>query len=481
MNKKMILHIIGRLLQIEALLLLLPMLIGLGYGDDSVAAFMLTILVSLVLGSLLTLKKPKNTMIFVRDGFIATALSWLALSLIGALPFIISGYIPNPTDAIFEVVSGFTTTGSSILTDVEALPHGLLFWRSFTHWIGGMGVLVFMMAVIPMLGGGQNLHLMRAESPGPQVGKLVPNLRKTAIFLYVIYTVMTLVQIILLLVAGMPWFDAVTLSFGSAGTGGFGIRNDSIAGYTMIQQSILTVAMILFGVNFQAYFFIVTRKAKEAFRMEEVRGYLIIIVSAIVMITAHLTARDGLEWLGHHLHHAAFTVASIITTTGYATVDFEGWTSFAKTILVILMFIGACAGSTGGGMKVSRLLVYIKSIRKELHRVIHPRRVKVLQLDGHTINHDTQRSINVFLALYFILMTLSILIVSLDGKDLVTNFTSVAATINNIGPGLSVVGPTGNFSSFSLLSKWVFIFDMLVGRLELFPLVILFTRSAWSK
>lgn len=481
MNKKMILHIIGRLLQIEALLLLLPLLVGLGYGDDSAAAFAITILVSLALGSVMTLKKPKNTMIFVRDGFIATALSWLALSLIGALPFIISGYIPNPTDAIFEVVSGFTTTGSSILTDVEALPHGLLFWRSFTHWIGGMGVLVFMMAVIPMLGGGQNLHLMRAESPGPQVGKLVPNLRKTAIFLYVIYSVMTIVQIILLLLAGMPAFDAVILSFGSAGTGGFGIKNDSIAGYTMIQQSILTVAMILFGINFQAYFFIVTRKAKEAFRMEEVRGYLIIIASAILMIAAHLTARDGLQWLGHHLHHAAFTVASIITTTGYATVDFEGWTSFAKTILVILMFIGACAGSTGGGMKVSRLLVYIKSIRKELHRVIHPRRVKVLQLDGHTINHDTQRSINVFLALYFILTTLSILIVSLDGKDLVTNFTSVVATINNIGPGLSVVGPTGNFSSFSILSKWVFIFDMLVGRLELFPLVILFTRSAWSK
>ncbi|MDD7267717.1 MAG: TrkH family potassium uptake protein [Lachnospiraceae bacterium] len=481
MNKKMILHILGRMLQVEAALLLLPLSVGLWYRDDSVPALLGTMIASAALGTLISWKKPENSVLFVRDGFIATATSWMLLSLIGSMPFFFSGYIPNLTDAVFETVSGFTTTGSSILTDVEALPHGLLFWRSFTHWIGGMGVLVFVLAVIPLLGGGQNLHLMRAESPGPKVGKLVPNLRKTAIYLYMIYTIMTVAQIILLLLSGMPLFDAVTLSFGSAGTGGFGIRNNSIAGYTTLQQLILTIAMILFGVNFQAYFLIATKKAREIFHLEEVRWYFIIILSAIAMITAHLTIRDGWSMLGNNLHHVAFTVGSIITTTGYATVDFETWTSFAKTVLVMLMFIGACAGSTGGGIKISRIIIYFKSIRKELHRVVHPRRVKVLQLDGHVVNHDTQRSINVFLALYFMLVALSILVVSLDGKDLITNFTAVAATINNIGPGLAVVGPTGNFSSFSLLSKWVFIFDMLVGRLELFPLVILFTRSAWGK
>ena len=396
----------------------------------------------------------------------------------GALPFIFSGSIPNPVDAIFETVSDFTTTGASILADVEILPHCVLIWRSFTHWIGGMGVLVFILSLLPLTGG-YHMNLMKAESPGPSVSKLVPKVQSTAKILYGIYFVMTVIQIILLLLGGMPLFDSLCAAFGTAGTGGLGIKSDSMAGYSTYLQVVITIFMILFGINFNAYFLLITRKFAQAFKMEEVRYYLGIIAIAVLIITCNIYHMYGS--VSESLQQAAFQVGSIITTTGYATTDFNLWPEISRTILVMLMFIGACAGSTGGGIKVFRILILCKTIRKELHIFLHPNAVKKIKMDGKVIPHEVLRSTNIFIIVYILIIAGSIFLIAFDDFDLITNFTAVTATFNNIGPGLELVGPIGNFGMFSWFSKIVLTFDMLAGRLEIFPLLLLFVRDTWKK
>ena len=401
------------------------------------------------------------------------------MSIMGCLPFVFSGEIPFFFDALFEIISGFTTTGASILTDVEALSKCMLFWRSFSHWVGGMGVLVFILAILPLAGGEHNLQLMKAESPGPSVSKLVPRLRETAMMLYKIYLGMTVLMIVILAVSGMPLFDTLCLTFGTAGTGGFGVLNSSAAGYTTFQQAVITVFMMLFGVNFSFYFLLLYKKAKDAFSMEEVRWYFVIYFGAVLLITVNLAGQAGsvLE----HFHHAAFQAASIMTTTGFSTVDFNLWPQLSKAVLLLLMFIGACAGSTGGGMKVSRIVVYMKSIKREMAALIHPRSVKVMKLEGKAVDSAMLRSIFSFLSAYLVIFVVSLLIVTLDGFDLETNFSAVAATFNNIGPGLGGVGPTSNFAGYSVLSKLVLSLDMLIGRLEIFPILLLFAPNTWKK
>ena len=396
----------------------------------------------------------------------------------GALPFVISGSIPHPVDALFETVSGFTTTGSSILSDVEALPKCMLFWRSFTHWVGGMGVLVFMLTILPM-SGGYHMNLMRAESPGPSVERFVPTVKSTAKILYGIYICLSLLELLLLLVGKMPMFDALTLTFGTAGTGGFGIKNDSIGSYTTYQQTVITIFMILFGVNFNVYFLFLLKKIRQGLKNEELRAYLGIILGAILLITVNIAGKFGNPFLA--FHHAAFQVGSIITTTGYSTVDFNTWPTFSKTVLVLLMLIGASAGSTGGGIKVSRIVILAKSVKKELKQYLHPHSISKIKMDGKPVEHEVVRSINVFLIAYLLIYAVSMLIVSLDNFDFTTTFTSVAATINNIGPGLDLVGPAANFGILSVPSKLVLIFDMLAGRLEIFPLLLLFVPDTWRK
>ena len=408
----------------------------------------------------------------------AVALSWIVLSITGAIPFVLSGAIPHPIDAIFETVSGFTTTGASILTEVESLPRSILFWRSFSHWIGGMGVLVFLLSLLP-LAGGYHMNLMRAESPGPSVSKLVPKVQSTAKILYSIYLGMTVLQIIFLLLGRVPLFDTLCITFGSAGTGGFGIKNDSLGSYSTYCQVVTTIFIILFGVNFSAYYLILTKKFKAAFHIEEIRYYFGIILAAIILIA--INTRHMFSGFAQAFQQSAFQVGSIITTTGYSTTDFNQWPALSKTILVLLMFIGACAGSTGGGIKVSRIVLLLKAARKEFQLYLHPNAVKKIKMDQKTVPHETLRSTNIFLSVYLVIFCASVLLISLDNFDLITNFTSVAATLNNIGPGLEIVGPMGNFSSFSYLSKSVLIFDMLAGRLEIFPLLLLFFKNTWKK
>ncbi len=478
MNYSIIFYIIGWILNIEAAFMLLPCLTALCYGEKEGFAFVATILLCLCIGIPLTLKKPKNRVFYLREGFVTTSLSWLVLSCMGALPFLLTGSITHPIDALFETVSGFTTTGASILSDVESLSHCILFWRSFTHWIGGMGVLVFLLVLLP-LSGGSHMNLMKAESPGPSVSRLLPKVQSTARLLYMIYIFMTVLLIVLLLLGGMPLFDALTLSFGTAGTGGFGIKSDSIASYRTYLQIVLTVFMILFGVNFNAYFYILIRKFRQAFQIEEVRAYLAIILTAILIIT--FNAAGCFQSFGQALQQTAFQVASIITTTGFTTTDFNIWPQTSRTILVVLMCIGACAGSTGGGIKVSRIVIVVKSIAKEMQQMLHPKSVKKIRLDGKPVEHEVIRSTNVFIVVYILVFTTSVLLVSFDNLDLTTNFTAVSATLNNIGPGLELVGPMGNFSVFSGFSKLVLIFDMLAGRLELFPLLLLFSKNTWKK
>lgn len=478
MNIKIVMYFLGWVLDIEAIFMVLPCAIALIYGESSGFYFLGLGIVCGVLGWLLSHKKPANTIFYAREGFVAVALSWIILSFFGALPFYMSGEIPLFEDALFEVISGFTTTGASILPDVEALSKCMLMWRSFTHWIGGMGVLVFILAVLP-LAGGYNIHIMRAESPGPSVGKLVPKVKTTAKILYIIYFSMTVVQILILLFSGMHWFDALAISFGTAGTGGFGVLNDSLASYTTFQQAVTTIFMILFGVNFNIYYLFLIKKPKDALCSEEVRAYLGIILASILLIAWN--TRGMFTSILQALHHGAFQVASIITTTGYSSVDFDLWPAFSKSILVCLMFIGACAGSTGGGIKVSRIVIAVKTVGKELSFLVHPRSVKVLKFEGKTIEHTVLRSINTYLIAYLLIFVGSILLVSLNNFDLTTNFTAVAATLNNIGPGLAQVGPTCNFGLFGVGEKYVLMFDMLAGRLELFPMLLLFSPGTWMK
>ncbi len=478
MNLKMVTHTLGRVICFEAVCMLLPLICSVLTGDAVSYVFLISIGICLAIGIPMSLARPKEKKFYARDGFATVALSWIFLSILGAVPFVVSGYIPNFIDALFETVSGFTTTGASILTDVEALPKSLLFWRSFTHWIGGMGVIVFIVALLP-LSGGSNMHLVRAESPGPTVGKLVPRVKTTAKILYGIYFFMTVIEIILLLLGGMSLFEALTISFGTAGTGGFGIVNSSIGGYSAYIQWVVAVFMIMFGVNFSVYYLMLIRKPSMAVRSSELWTYLGIIAASIILIAFNCRGYfDGAE---ETLRHSAFQVASVITTTGYATTDFDLWPSFSKTILVIIMFIGASAGSTGGGIKVSRIMILIKSVIKEIRNFAHPKRTQKITMDGRGVEHETVRGVNVFMASYLVIFAFSLLLISLDNMDFTTNFTAVTATINNIGPGLSKVGPTGNFSEFSHLSKLVFIFDMLAGRLEIFPLLVLFSPYAWKK
>ncbi len=415
-----------------------------------------------------------------REGFVTVAFSWILLGAFGAIPFFITGEIPNYVDALFETVSGFTTTGSSILTDVEALSHASLMWRSFTHWVGGMGVLVFILAIQP-LSGNYDMHIMRAESPGYSAQKLMPRMRDSAMVLYFIYLCMTAVLIMILCLEGMPLFDSVCHAFGTAGTGGFGVKNTSIAGYSNICKITITVFMTLFGVNFSFYYLLFSGKVKEALKIEEVRWYIGIYLAATVTIAFNIFRNGIYTNFGTAIQESAFQASSVMTTTGFATADFCTWPGFSQTIMVTLMFIGACTGSTGGGIKVSRIIAAFKLVRNETELSLHPRRVKPLYLEGGRVNERTTSTLKVYMTAFVLIFVGSILVVSIDDFDLITTFTAVAATINNIGPGLSVVGPTGNFSQFSYLSKFILIFDMLAGRLEIFPMLAIFTRKVWKR
>ncbi|MDO4305437.1 MAG: TrkH family potassium uptake protein [Eubacteriales bacterium] len=478
MNYSIIVYIIGWILRLQTAFMALPVVTALIYREKDGSAFLITMGLCLLTGAALTFKRPSNSVFHTKEGCVTVALSWIVLSLTGALPFTISGSIPNYIDAVFETVSGFTTTGASILGNVEVLSHCILIWRSFTHWIGGMGVLVFLLSLLPQIGG-YHMTLMRAESPGPSVSKLVPKVQSTAKILYTIYIGMTLLQVVLLLLGRMPLFDALCTAFGTAGTGGFGILSDSMGSYSIYIQVIVTIFMILFGINFTFYYLMLSKKFMPALKIEEVRYYLAAIVFAVAVITFNI--RHLYSHIGLALKDAAFQVGSIITTTGFATTDFNQWPELSRTILVLLMFMGACAGSTGGGIKVSRFLILFKAIRKELLLYLHPNAVKKVKMDGKSIPHEVVRSTNIFMSTYVLIFAVSVLIISLDNYDLITNFTGVAATLNNIGPGLELVGPAGNFDMFSYPSKIVLIFDMLAGRLEIFPLLLLFSKSTWKK
>lgn len=478
MNFRIIAYIVGWVCNFQAAFMLLPFFTALIYHEREFSSFLIAMAVCLVIGIPLTLKKPKNKVFYTKDGCVAVALSWVALCVFGALPFVVSGYISHPVDALFETVSGFTTTGSSILTDVEVLPHCVLIWRSFTHWIGGMGVLVFLLSLLPLTGG-YHMNLMKAESPGPSVSKLVPKVQSTAKILYTIYFGMTLAQIVLLLIGKVPLFDTLCITFGTAGTGGFGIVNDSIGSYSTYCQVVTTIFMILFGVNFSVYYLILTKKFRQAFKYEEVRYYFGIIIASILIITfntVHLFRNVLVAF-----QQVAFQVASIITTTGFSSTDFNQWPALSKTVLVLLMFVGACAGSTGGGIKVSRILILCKAAKKEFQLYLHPNAIKKIKMDNKIISHEILRSTNIYISVYLLIFAASVLLIAIDNFDLITNFTAVAATLNNIGPGFEIAGPMGNFSSFSYLSKSVLIFDMLAGRLEIFPLLLLFFKDTWKR
>ena len=469
MNIKMLIYILGKVLLLEGALMLLPIGCGSFYGEKELIVYAILAAAYMLAGFLISLKKPKNMTVFIKDGCVATALSWLVLSIAGCIPFILTGEIPSFTDAMFETASGFTTTGASILNNVEGLSHTSLLWRSLTHWIGGMGVLVFLLAVVPMTGG-SNMNLMRAESPGPTVGKIVPKVRSTAKMLYYIYLAITVIEIIILYACGMPFFDSVCSAFGTAGTGGFGIKNDSFTSYAPHLQWIVAVFMLLFGANFNFYYYITTRQGAKALKMSEVKVYLAVAAVATAIISVSIYGMYGS--IEASVRHALFQVATCMTTTGFATTDFDLWPALAKFVLVTLMFIGACASSTGGGIKISRFQIMFKSIKRELESYIHPRTVKKIHLDGKSVETDVERSVALYFFIYLIVFVTSMLIVALEGHDLETVFTSVTATLNNIGPGLSLVGPTRNYSFFSDLSKWVLIFDMLAGRLELIPILV---------
>ena len=477
MNFSMIRYTFGWLLLFESLFLCVPLITAAVYWEGAFFGFLATITVTLVLGILMSRKKPQRTELYAREGFFIVSLSWIIISLFGALPFMFTGSTVNFVDALFESVSGFTTTGASIFSDVEALPRSILMWRSFTHWIGGMGVLVFIMAFLP-LSGGQNMHIMRAESPGPEVSKLVPRVKNTAIILYIIYFCLTIVMLISLLISGMSVFDAVNTSFATAGTGGFGLYNDSFASFTPVQQILTTVFMLVFSINFNSYYLILKLKIKDAFN-SEVRAFLLIVFATIAVISINISSEfDTLE---DAVRHSAFTVASLISTTGFSTVDFNLWPELSRTLLVMIMFIGACAGSTGGGIKVSRILMLFKGIARELSTIVHPRQVKKITLDGRTVEREVTRSVNAYTATFIVIFTVSLIAISFENRDLITNFTAVTTTLNNVGPGLGGVGPTSNFASFSPFSKLVLIFNMLAGRLELFPMLVLFSPATYRK
>lgn len=476
MNYGMILYILCWVLQFEALFLTLPAACSWIYHETCGNSFLIVAAFAYVVGFVGTRKKPSSNVFYAKEGFVTVCLSWILLSLVGALPFFISGEIPNFTNALFETISGFTTTGATILGNVEGLSYSMRFWRSFTHWIGGMGVLVFLMAVLP-LAGGYNMHLMRAEAPGPNVGKLVPRIKETAKILYGIYIVLTMFEIAALLFAGMNMYESINLSFATLGTGGFGILNSSIASYSTTVKIIITIFMVLASLNFNVYYMIMVRKPKAALKCEEMRWHLIILGLSILFMTINI--RHMFPNIKDALVEAAFQGASIMSSTGFATTDFNLWPEFSKAILVILMIIGASAGSTGGGIKVSRVITIAKALKKELSYIVHPRSIKKLSLEGHSIPHETLRSINAFVICYGFFVFISLLIISLDNFDFTTNFTAIIACLNNIGPGIGGVGPMETFDKFSDMSKYTLMFNMLAGRLELFPMLVLFSPSTW--
>ena len=479
MNYSVVIYILGWIMEIEAAFLALPGIVSAIYGEKGGFAFLWLALGSAVAGSAIILRKPKNMRFYLREGFVTVALSWILMSVIGCLPFVINGDIPHFADALFEMISGFTTTGATVVSDVEGLTKGSLFWRSFSHWIGGMGVLVFLLAIVPMAGG-SHMNLMKAESPGPSVGKLVPKVRQTAKYLYIIYFALTVIEVIFLLFGGMNVFEALTTAFGTAGTGGFAIWNDGFVSVSPYNQWVVTIFMLLFGVNFGFYFLILTGKLRDALKFEEVRIYFIIVIASAVFIFINLQ-NFALYAPADGVRHAFFQVASIITTTGFASTNFDLWPETSRTILVILMFVGACAGSTGGGIKVSRFIIAIKSFIKEIISYLHPRSVKKIKVEGKPLEHETLRATNVYFMTYMVIFAVSVLLVSIENKDLVTNFTAVAATFNNIGPGLSMVGPMANFGHFTDFTKYILMFDMLAGRLEIFPMLLLFCPAVWKR
>lgn len=478
MNYKRILHTLGIVLCFEAAFMILPLICAIIYKESEIIDFIISISICLIVGTVLALFKSKNKNIYSKDGYVIVALSWIIMSIFGAIPFMLSGAIPNFFHAFFETASGFTTTGASIISNVEILPKSILFWRSFTHWIGGMGVLVFLVAVLP-LSGGSNLHLMKAESTGPAVSKLVPKVKSSAKILYGIYIALSAILFILLLTGGMNLFDALTHTFGTAGTGGFGIKNSSMADYSPYLQIVITVFMALFGIDFSVYYLLLLGKFRLLLQSDEVKTYIGIILVSTLIICVNCV--DLFENIWVSLRHSAFQVSSIITTTGFATTDFDKWPELSKGILVLLMFIGACAGSTGGGIKVSRIIIYLKSIAKEITIAAHPKLTKKIQMNGRTVEHETIRNVNVFMAAYLVVYVVSMLLISIDNFDFTTNFTAVAATLNNIGPGLAKVGPTSNFSIYSDFSLLVLTIDMLIGRLEVFPVLVLLSPYTWKK
>ena len=479
MNYSIIRTILGHVIRFEGAFLLIPVIIALIYGESSGIYFAVCGAACLVVGTHMTHRKSGNRSFFAKEGFVSVSLSWIVLSIIGALPFVLSGVIPNPVDAMFEIVSGFTTTGASILRDVEALPQCMLFWRSFTHWIGGMGVLVFVL-MLTNLDKKNSMYLMRAEVPGPEKDKLVPKTKTTARILYGIYFGLTMILVILLMFGGMNLFDSLIHAFGSAGTGGFSNYADSVGHFDSAYiDYVISIFMILFGINFNLYYFMLLGDFKAFWKNEELRVYLGIVATATILITLNTNQMYGS--IMKAFRYALFQVSTIITTTGYATTDFNLWPTFSQCIVVLLMIIGACASSTGGGIKVSRLMIVFKGVKREIKQLVHPKSVNLIRINRKKISDETLRGVYVYLMAYALLAIVSVLIISLDNQDFTTTFTSVMATLNNIGPGLSAVGPTGNFADFSILSKIVFCIDMLAGRLEIFPFLTFLTMFAWKR
>lgn len=479
MNYKMVFKTVGRLLRVEALLMLLPMVVSLYYKEKIEYVFLITSGLLLLTSLVMNAPKIENRRIYAREGLVIVSLSWILMSLFGALPYLISGAIASPVDAFFETVSGFSTTGATILTDIEALPNSLLFWRSFTHWIGGMGIIVFVLAILPKKDM-QSMHILRAEVPGPTVGKLVSKTTVTARILYIIYTVFTIAEIIALLCCDMPFFDSITTAFSTAGTGGFAIKNASIAAYNNIgAEMVITIFMALFGINFNLFYLLLIRQFKRAFKSEEMWTYLIIIFVCFAVITVDIY--PIVDSLGTALRQSIFQVVSVITTTGFVTADFNTWPVLSQMIIIVLMFLGACSGSTGGGLKVGRMMILAKSVFRELRRAINPRRVKAIKLDGALIDNSVVSTNTTYFLIYIFIIGVSVLLLSFNHFDFSTTLTAVVTCISNLGPGLSRVGPIENFSEFSDFSKLVLCADMLIGRLEIFPMIVLFMPATWRK
>lgn len=479
MNYRMVSKTVGRLLQAEALLLLLPMAVSIYFKENLIFVYAIVIAILLGVGTVMTLPKPHKRRIYAREGFVIVSLSWILMSLFGALPFVISGAIPSFVDAIFETVSGFTTTGASIISDIESLPKSILFWRSFTHWIGGMGVIVFVLAILPQKDM-QSMHILRAEVPGPTVGKLVSKATVTARILYIIYTVLTAAEIVALLCCKMPLYDSVTTAFATAGTGGFSVKNTSIAAYGNLgAEIVISLFMLLFGINFNLFYLFIIKQFKRVFKSEELWTYLAVVGVSVILIA--LNIYPMVESLGTALRQSGFQVVSIITTTGFVTADFGQWPAMSQMILVALMFLGACAGSTGGGLKVGRMIILVKAAFRELRRAINPNRVKAIKLDGAVIEKDVVITTSTYFVIYMFIIGLSSLLLTVDNFDFTTTVTAVVTCINNVGPGLAAVGPVENFADFGDFSKLVLSANMLIGRLEIFPIIVLFMRSTWKK